>query len=61
MDKTIWFTNAFIVNTFMYAMGGTGVNMTYVVGMVNRFMQNLDKINWGVVKDIMWYVRGVWN
>ena len=45
------------VSALMYAMVHTRPNISYVVSIVNRYMHNLRKGHWQVVKWIMWYIQ----
>ena len=42
----------------MYAMGCTRPDIGHVVGAISRFMSNLGKLHWEVVKWILRYPRG---
>lgn len=42
----------------MYVMVCTHPNLTYYVSVVSRYMNNLGKVYWQVVKKISRYLRG---
>ena len=42
----------------MYAMVCIGPDISHVVGVVSKYMANLGKDHWNVVKWVLWYLRG---
>ena len=42
----------------MYAMVCTRLDVSHVVGVVSRYMENLGKEHWAVVKWVLRYLRG---
>ena len=46
------------VGSLMYAMICTRLDIPFAVGVVSRYMSNLGKKHWEVVKDIMRYLNG---
>ena len=49
---------ASMVGSLMYAMVCTRPDIAQAVGVVSRFMNNLGKGHWEVVKWILRYLRG---
>ena len=47
-----------VVGCLMYAMVCTRPNISHVVGVVSRYMENLGKEHWSAVKWVLWYLRG---
>ena len=47
-----------IVGSLMYAMVSTKPYIAYVLGLVSRYMENLGKIHWELVKHILQYLKG---
>ncbi|KAK8943107.1 hypothetical protein KSP39_PZI009681 [Platanthera zijinensis] len=47
------------VGSLMYAMVCTRLDLSYVVGVVSRFLSNPDKEHWAAVKWILIYLRGL--
>ena len=45
----------------MYEMVYTNPDIAHVVGLVSRYMNNLGKEHWMVVKQILRYLRGTTN
>ena len=52
---------ASVVGSLMYAMVCTRLDITHAVGVVRRYMKNLGKEHWMVVKWILRYLRGTTN
>jgi hypothetical protein len=46
------------IGSVMYVMVCTRPNIAHVVGFVSRYMNNLGKEHWEVVKWILRYLRG---
>jgi hypothetical protein len=46
------------IGRFMYVMVCTRPDIAHVVGVVRRYMKNLGKEHWGVLKCILMYFRG---
>ena len=42
----------------MYAMVATRPDISYVVGVINRFMHNPDRSHWNAVKHVFRYLAG---
>ena len=49
---------SFVFASLMYAMISTRLDIAFVVGVVSRYMSNLGKKHWEVVKGIMRYLNG---
>ena len=49
---------ASVVASLMYAMVYTRPGIAHVVGLLSRFMSNLGKEHWTVVKRVFRYLRG---
>lgn len=49
--------NAFTIGSLMYAMVCTRPNIAHVMGVVCRYISNLGKQHWEVVKRILRYLR----
>ena len=49
---------SFAVGSLMYAVVCTRPNIAHAVGVVSKFMVNLSKDHWEVVKWIFRYLRG---
>ena len=47
-----------IVGSLMYTMVSTRPNITYVVGVVSKYLANLGKRHWEAVKHILLYLMG---
>jgi hypothetical protein len=46
------------VGSLMYAMVFTRLDISHAMGVVSRYMNNLGKEHWEVVKWILRYLRG---
>ena len=46
------------VGSLMYAMVTTQPNLTHVIGVVSRFMHNLNQAHWNAVKHVFKYLVG---
>jgi hypothetical protein len=46
------------VGSLMYVMVSTRPDISHVVGVVNRYMENPGKDYWATVKWVLWYLRG---
>lgn len=53
MKKALY---ASVVDSLMYAMMCKRLDISHVVGIVSRFLSNLGRKHWNVVKWIMRYV-----
>ena len=49
---------AFIIGSLMYAMVCTRLDIAHAEGVVSRYLSNLGKQHWEVVKWILRYLRG---
>ncbi|XP_043705441.1 secreted RxLR effector protein 161-like [Telopea speciosissima] len=47
-----------VVESLMYAMTCTRPNISYVVGLLGRYVSNLGIDHWAVAKKVMRYLRG---
>ena len=47
--------------SLMYAMVATRPDITYAMGVVNRFMSNPSKKHWNAIKSILKYLSGMAN
>ena len=45
----------------MYVMVCTRPNLSHAMGVVSRYMANLGKEHWAVVKWVLWYLKGTSN
>ena len=45
------------VESLMYAQVCTGLNITYIVGMLGRYLSNLGMDHWKAVKWVMWFTE----
>jgi hypothetical protein len=50
-----------VVGSLMYAMVSTRPDISHVVGVVSRYMENPGKEHWLAVKWVLWYLRGTSN
>lgn len=59
-DKEIMKTKSYahIVGSIMYAILYTRPDLTFAVGLVNKFLSNLGLQHWYAVKRILWYIKG---
>ena len=46
------------LGALMYAMIATSPHLAFVLGVVSKYMANLGKKHWEVVKGMMHYFRG---
>ena len=46
------------VGSLMYTMVCTRLDIAHAVGVVSRFMSNLEKEHWAAIKWILRYLRG---
>ena len=46
------------LGSIIYAMVATQPDLAHVVGVVRRYMSNLGRKHWEVVKHILKYIRG---
>ena len=51
--------HASTVGSLIYVMIATRPNIAFAVGVVSRYMENLGKMHWEVLKDMMHYSRGM--
>lgn len=58
MDKVSY---ASVVGSLMYAMVCTWLDIAYSVGVVSRFISNLGKEHWTIVKEIFRYLHGAFK
>ena len=49
------------VESLMYAQVCTSLNITYIVGMLGRYLSNLGMDHWKAVKWVMWYLQKTKN
>ena len=56
VDSTVPYAN--LVGCLMYAMVCTRPNISYVVGVVGKYMENSGKEHWNAVKWVLRYLRG---
>ena len=47
-----------VVGSLMYAMIATHPDIAFALGAISRYMSNLGKRHWEVVKGILWYLSG---
>ncbi|KAL6342211.1 hypothetical protein AAG906_006827 [Vitis piasezkii] len=52
---------ALAVGSLMYAMVYTRLDIAHVVGVVSKFLSNLGKEHWAVMKWILRYLRGTFK
>ena len=52
---------ASVVGSLMYVMVSTLPNIAHAVGTVRRYLSNLGKSHWNVVKWILRYLRGTFK
>jgi hypothetical protein len=50
-----------VVGSLMYVMVSTGPNISHVVGVVSRYMENPRKEHWGIVKWVLRYLKDTSN
>jgi hypothetical protein len=50
-----------VVGSLMYATVSTRPDISHVVGVVSRYMENLGKEHWAIVKWVLWYLNGTSN
>ncbi|MCO5602938.1 hypothetical protein L7F22_057079 [Adiantum nelumboides] len=56
MAKVPYFST---VGSLMYAMVATIPNISFAVGVVSRFMENLGRKHWDTVKHLLRYLKGI--
>ena len=59
--KLSWTPYASTVGNLMFAMICIRLDIAQVVGAVTRFMKNLEREHWNIVKRILRYIKGVSN
>jgi hypothetical protein len=47
-----------VVRSLMYVMVSIRPDISHAIGVVNRYMENLGKEHWEIVKWVLWYIRG---
>ena len=50
-----------VVDSLMYLMVCTRLDISHAFGVVNRHMENLGKEIWAIMKWVLWYLRGTRN
>jgi hypothetical protein len=50
-----------VIGSLLYTMVCSRPDLSYALSLVSRYMKNLDKENWSVVKWIFMYLRGTSN
>ena len=46
---------ALAIGSLMYVMVATGPDISHAIGVVSRFMHNLDRLQWNAVKHVFRY------
>ena len=49
------------LGSLIYVMVCTRLDISHLVGVVSRYMENLGNEHWKIMKWVLWYIRGTGN